>query len=55
MKLHHITSLGLLCFGSVFNTSAMAQPAGFVLESPTMQAGQRLSEAQVLRGFGCEG
>ena len=32
-----------------------AQAAGFVLSSPTIKPGSMLTEAQVFKGFGCEG
>jgi Raf kinase inhibitor-like YbhB/YbcL family protein len=35
--------------------AAAAQAAGFALSSPTVKPGSVLSEAQVFKGFGCEG
>ncbi len=34
---------------------APAQAAGFTLSSPTIKPGSMLTEAQVFKGFGCEG
>ena len=34
---------------------AQAQAAGFTLTSPTIKPGSMLTEAQVFKGFGCEG
>ena len=35
--------------------SPLAQAAGFTLASPTVKPGSTLTEAQVFKGFGCEG
>ena len=32
-----------------------AQAAGFTLSSPTIKPGSTLTDAQVFKGFGCEG
>ena len=32
-----------------------AQAAGFTLSSPTIKPGSMLTDAQVFKGFGCEG
>ena len=40
----------LLCAGA-----AAAQAAGFALSSPTVKPGSMLTEAQVFKGFGCDG
>lgn len=40
----------LLC-----GAATAAQAAGFVLSSPTIKPGSMLTDAQVFKGFGCEG
>ena len=35
--------------------AAAAQAAGFTLSSPTIKPGSMLTDAQVFKGFGCEG
>ena len=40
----------LLC-----TAAAASQAAGFALSSPTVKPGSMLTEAQVFKGFGCEG
>jgi Raf kinase inhibitor-like YbhB/YbcL family protein len=46
------TSLALLALAAM-PLSAQAEP--FTLSSPTIKDGARLSQAQVFKGFGCEG
>ena len=36
-------------------TASGAQAAGFTLASPTIKPGSMLTDAQVFKGFGCEG
>ena len=36
-------------------SAGAAQAAGFTLTSPTIKPGSMLTEAQVFKGFGCEG
>ena len=40
---------------SMLAGASMAQAAGFTLTSPTIKPGSMLTEAQVFKGFGCEG
>ena len=45
-----------LAAGAVLYACALAaQAAGFTLSSPTIKPGSMLSDAQVFKGFGCEG
>ena len=45
-----------LIAGAVLGACALgAQAAGFTLSSPTIKPGSMLSDAQVFKGFGCEG
>lgn len=45
-----------LVAGAVLYACALgAQAAGFTLSSPTIKPGSMLSDAQVFKGFGCEG
>ncbi|MES1162922.1 MAG: YbhB/YbcL family Raf kinase inhibitor-like protein [Rhizobacter sp.] len=39
----------------LFGTAAASQAAGFVLSSPSIKPGSMLTDAQVFKGFGCEG
>lgn len=40
---------------ALLGAATATQAAGFVLSSPTIKPGSRLTEAQVFKGFGCEG
>ena len=40
---------------SLFTSATLVQAAGFTLSSPTIKPGSTLTEAQVFKGFGCEG
>ena len=40
---------------ALFAASATVHAAGFTLTSPTIKPGSMLTEAQVFKGFGCEG
>lgn len=39
----------------LFCATALAHAAGFTLASPTLKPGSTLTEAQVFKGFGCDG
>lgn len=39
----------------LFCAATLAHAAGFTLASPTLKAGATLTEAQVFKGFGCDG
>ena len=39
----------------LFSAAAAAHAAGFALSSPSIKPGATLTEAQVFKGFGCEG
>ena len=42
-------------FATLFAAAAAVHAAGFTLSSPTIKPGSMLTEAQVFKGFGCEG
>ncbi|MEP6739224.1 MAG: YbhB/YbcL family Raf kinase inhibitor-like protein [Caldimonas sp.] len=44
-----------LLFTLLLGAAATAQAAGFVLSSPTIKPYSMLTDAQVFKGFGCEG
>ena len=48
--MHKILTAAFLAAGTV-----AVQAAGFTLSSPTVKPGSMLTEAQVFKGFGCEG
>jgi len=48
--MHKILTAAFLAAGAV-----AVQAAGFTLSSPTVKPGSMLTEAQVFKGFGCEG
>ncbi len=45
----------ILLAAALFGSTVAAQAAGFTLASPTIKPGSLLTEAQVFKGFGCEG
>ena len=51
--MHH--TLCTLVGAALAGASMLAQAAGFALASPTIQPGSLLTEAQVFKGFGCNG
>jgi Raf kinase inhibitor-like YbhB/YbcL family protein len=51
MRLLNSTALA----SALFIVATATQAAGFTLSSPTIKPGSMLTEAQVFKGFGCEG
>jgi hypothetical protein len=44
-----------LAFAAALGAASLAHAAGFTLSSPTIKPGSTLTDAQVFKGFGCEG
>ena len=44
-----------LIAAALLGAATLAQAAGFTLTAPTIKPGSMLTEAQVFKGFGCEG
>ena len=47
--------LKVLISALLFCAATLAHAAGFTLASPTLKAGATLTDAQVFKGFGCDG